>query len=231
MKTAATSCVSRALRSVAVISMLSCFVIMPKANAISVDNPHFKIDGLVIVWGASKQSGDKAQIGPRLTLTRTPQVQPSLSTLPPITGQLTPLPAKDLAPLDDRQQHFYVASNTAFSIDAELVTETDQTAPLLDNTQFSLSVSLGDGDIGQSAQYPHTGGARGGMATHVRTLADLTTSTRVFTGNQRTAARTGTIRQQSVRFDMTLMQTVSVDSSPSLAARPAPEILFTIFVP
>jgi len=110
---------------------------------------------------------------------------------------------------------FYVASNTAFSISAE-VTNVD-VDPVF--TGFS-NAFLGLVDVlmevapvggartdsgftyGSAAQPPHTGGEQAGFSTPVDLLDLQNTPTTVFAGNQRTAAAPGTIAEQSVRFDV-----------------------------
>ncbi|MEO9971647.1 MAG: hypothetical protein ABJG15_17760 [Hyphomonadaceae bacterium] len=214
-----------------VLSILACVCVSPAAHASVTSNPHFKIDGLVIVWGANGSS--TGQIG-RTVQTKADAQTPVFAPVHVLTGQLDTLAQPDLVALDHREQHFYVASNTGFSIDAELTGHSDLTAPDLRNTEFDLSVSLGDNGsdaFGRHAQYPHQGGARGGMNTDIRTLADLTTRKRVFTGTQRTAADSGSIAEQSVRFDMRLTRTA--DYAPSTAASSGidSQIVFTVFAP
>lgn len=110
---------------------------------------------------------------------------------------------------------FYVASNTAFSISAE-VTNVD-VDPVF--TGFS-NAFLGFVDVnmevapvgstrtdggfsyGSAAQAPHSGGELAGFSTPVDLLDLLNTPTTVYTGNQRTAATPGTIADHSVRFDV-----------------------------
>lgn len=215
--------------------LMVCLLSSAGAWANIVTKPHFKIDGLVIVWGADGSS--TAQIGRKVQTKEdawTPGQTPTFGPAHVLTGQLEALAQPDLVALDHRQQHFYVASNTGFSIDAELTGDQDLTAGDLRNTEFDLSVSLGENGsdaFGRHAQYPHQAGARGGMNTDIRTLADLTTRKRVFTGNQRTAANSGSIAEQSVRFDMRLTKTA--DYVPSAAANSGitSQIVFTVFVP
>ena len=110
---------------------------------------------------------------------------------------------------------FYVASNTAFSISAE-VTNVD-VDPVF--TGFS-NAFLGLVDVnmevapvgstrtdagfnyGSAAQPPHSGGETAGFSTPVDLLDLVNTPTTLFTGNQRTAATQGSIADHSVRFDI-----------------------------
>lgn len=207
----------------ALIWILACLLVSPAARASVSNKPHFKVEGQVIVWGT--QGSSSGQIGREVKTMPFPHAQP-LSVVPALTGTLEPLSQPDLFALDHRQRSFYVASNTAFAIDAELTGHSGMTIDELASTQVDLSVSLG-----QSAQYPHAAGPRGGIHPDIRTLADLAVRTRVFTGNQRTAARAGTIAQQSVQFDLILTETVRKPSKLAETTSKASEIVFTVFVP
>jgi hypothetical protein len=197
------------------------------AHANIVDTPHFKIDGVVIVWGASGRAtariGKKMRVRPTIAATSA-----ALGPIPqiPVTGHLVPLKDDDLVALSDTYMNFHVASNTGFSIDAELIGDAGLSADALRATRFGLRANLGRGEaFGANAQYPHTEGPTGGTAQDARSLADLVSRTRVFTGNQPTAATSGSIVDQSVRFDITL------DTDRASRGEIAPEILFTVFVP
>jgi hypothetical protein len=132
---------------------------------------------------------------------------------------------------------FYVASNTAFDIKAvasSLVTTGNFTTLGLEDIGFSLAVSTSgaDGGItwGAQAQDPSTGGT--GVIAAVVDLDDISASTQVFDGGQRTAASTGTIVSQSVRFDATykLGATTGYDLSMGIGLIEA-DVTYTIFVP
>ena len=213
------------------LAVLSALLGRPMAEATIVDQPQFKIDGLVIVWGVSDpetgQSTDTAQIGRRMSISPAAALEPaSFDVQIPVTGALSPLGGDDLIALRDTQMSFHVASNTAFSMDAELVGAGHMSRADLAATGFDLRASLGDGTgIGRSAQYPHEAGPRGGIAQSVTSLADLMGRTRVFTGTRPTAAKTGTITEQSVRFDIALERDGGSDKAWT------PEIVFTVFVP
>ena len=111
---------------------------------------------------------------------------------------------------------FYVASNTAFSISAEVTdVEVDPTFTGFSNTFLGfvdvlmevapVGATRTDGGFsyGSAAQPPHSGGEQAGFSTPVDLLDLLNTPTTVYTGNQRTAATEGSIADQSVRFDIT----------------------------
>jgi hypothetical protein len=99
---------------------------------------------------------------------------------------------------------YYVASNTAFDVyvtSIAAVTETLTGSPNLTSITWtgSLTVSGNDGlAFGTNAQDP-TGAGTGFAAS--QTLAAMTPPQKLFDGGQLTAASTGTISTQSVRFD------------------------------
>lgn len=121
----------------------------------------------------------------------------------------TPLGLQDItdARVDASRQYssFYVASNTAFNIDAVATPPgTFRDFLLLNIIRLNLTstVSGTDGgvDFGGAAQAAHTGGPDTGFAPET-TLWDLRFARTLFSGNQRTAASPGTIADQSIRFD------------------------------
>lgn len=110
---------------------------------------------------------------------------------------------------------FYVASNAAFSITAEVTdVDVDPVFTGFSNAFLNLVDVLmevapvgaprtdGGFTYGGSAQSPHSGGPQAGFSTPVDLLDLNNTPTTVFTGNQRTAASVGSIADQSVRFDI-----------------------------
>lgn len=254
------------------------------AQASIVDNPHFKVLGLVIVWGADASdnspivsdfiidtgtgttaaaSGDADLISDDVhtvvtgSLTATPDSLANGTILSVTdatsggaftdngtTGQLDAADAFTAFGLDGTtdlgagdatlESSFYVASNTAFAIDAE-ASEVTATNFSLADVGFEMSVTQSGDDglaFGSAAQFPHSGGATGGVAGTVTTLDDLTTAANVFTGDQRTAASTGSISQQSVRFDVvyTLGGTAGYDLSMGAGEIEA-DVTYTVFVP
>jgi len=100
---------------------------------------------------------------------------------------------------------FYVASNVPFSIDAQSQfggPNTDLVFLFITSLDMEVTLSGDDGlAFGSQAQYPHTGGPKGGV-TSFPNLLSLLPGRNVFTGNQRTAAGPGSIADQSVRFDL-----------------------------
>ncbi|MEM6534747.1 MAG: hypothetical protein AAF613_03815 [Pseudomonadota bacterium] len=111
------------------------------------------------------------------------------------------------ARVDTTRQYssFYVASNTPFSIDAQVLppgTTLDFILLLITRVQLSATVSGTDGGLsfGSQAQAPHSGGPAAGFSASQR-LWDLRTPQTLFTGNQRTAAGAGSIADQSVRIN------------------------------
>ncbi len=102
---------------------------------------------------------------------------------------------------------FYVASNTAFSVDVQATALPGTTLAQFNNMRVTWSTALTgtDGGIafGSAAQYPHaTGGANGGRNLNNTRLSTLILPIRAYTGTRRTAASPGTLTQQSVRFDL-----------------------------
>jgi len=210
------------------------------SSASILHSPKFKVDGVVIVWGT--QSGDiqadfpQAQRGTSLPytlqITDTAAAHTSghhivqtAQLLAPVNTPQTPV----LHALNDTQSSFYVASNTAFNIDAVLANPRSFSTDRLARSRISLKASLGGHStlaFGQKAQYPHSDGPTGGINTEVQTLGDLAQSKRLFTGNQRTAAASGSIAQQSVQFTLDIQTTFS--KTPLLQNQ---DIVFTVFIP
>lgn len=180
----------------------------------------FKVDGLVIVW-AGETDGIASNSAPAQAGT---SVEISSAAAPVITGALIAENRPRFIPISTSNAtglSFSVASNTAFSIDAELVNADQFSTEELANTAFDLSAQW----AGPKAQFPHSTGQDGGFDPTVQTLADITRRTTVFRGDQRTAASPGTITEQSVRFQMRY-----ATGQPS-AARPDPVVILTVFVP
>jgi len=110
---------------------------------------------------------------------------------------------------------FYVASNTPFSISAEVTdVQVDPVFTAFSNAFLGfvdlvmevapVGAERTDGTIsyGSAAQTPHSDGETGGFLTPFDLLDLVNTPTTVFAGNQRTAATPGSIADQSVRFDI-----------------------------
>lgn len=212
------------------LAFVCLFSLASRVNADIIHHPHFKIDAMVIVW-----SGPADQLAtPRLQI-RTGKSVRINTAMPVISADLIPLPTQsrydEPVPLRDNLMgttSFYVASNSAFSIDAQLSAPMGFTDADLANLEFKMSAHLGSAQnaaIGQRAQYAHSGGENAGFASNIRSLADLRTRTTVFHGNQRTAAARGTIAQQSIRFE------TAYRARQNTAIAALPDIVFTVFVP
>ena len=200
------------------------------AQANVTDTPHFKVDGVVIVWSAA---GNGVQAN-RPTAHTGLAVHLETATDLTVTGTLVALgnpQADPLVPLKDPadgQTSFFVASNTAFNIEADIIGDAQLPVQQLENISFQMTIDRQGSSpmaFGQKAQFPHTGGATGGLATNIETLADLRKTRTLFTGNQRTARSSGTIAEQSVRF------TAHYSSKTARTSSPLPNVIYTVFVP
>ncbi|NBC20278.1 MAG: hypothetical protein GVY06_04405 [Alphaproteobacteria bacterium] len=257
------------------------------AQASIVDNPHFKVLGLlglVIVWGADASdtapvvsdfvidtgtgttaaaSGDADLISDDVHTVITGSLSPTPDSLSDgsmlsvtdatsggaftdggTTGQLDAADAFTAFGLDgttdiaadgaEMESSFYVASNTAFAIDAEASATTSDNFALTD-VGFDMAVTQSGDDglaFGSAAQFPHSGGAGGGVSGSISTLDDLSTAANVFTGDQRTAASTGSIADQSVRFDVTYSLGGAAGYDLSMGAGEIEaDVTYTVFVP
>lgn len=259
------------------------FAATAPAQASIIDNPHFKVLGLVIVWGsdgtgaapvvsdfvidtdATGTANDHDLIGTDVhtvvtgTLTPTPTSVATAGGSPfDVTDGATTLFSTDSnsdgvldasdsftafaidgntdVTMNDATfaSSFYVASNTAFAIDAQasITAATNFTAT---DVAYDLSVTqTGDDGLafGGNAQFPHSGGATGGVSATVATLADMAAPTQVFLGDQRTAATPGSIADQSVRFDAvyTLGGVAGYDLSMGAGEIEA-AVTYTVYVP
>lgn len=133
-------------------------------------------------------------------------------------------------------QSFYVASNTAFSIDGT-ATALGATTPFQMTRmrarlqQVTLSGTDGGVSFGGASQYPHSAGPEGGRRLNNRRLSTMMTPRPVFRGDQRTAAGRGTLMEQSVRFDMRYSYASGdVDLSDGAFEAEA-EVVYTVFIP
>jgi len=143
--------------------------------------------------------------------------------------------------LGDYTSSFYVASNAAFDIHAVSTAATttgDFTSMDENDISFALAVATdGSGDpetgtqggvtYGTAAQDPSVGGT---PVTGLVDLGDIQTETKVFDGGQRTAATTGNLAAQSVRFDATYGLAGGYDLSMGTGSISA-DVTYTIFVP
>ncbi|MEM7493700.1 MAG: hypothetical protein AAF296_09980 [Pseudomonadota bacterium] len=105
----------------------------------------------------------------------------------------------------EARSSFYVASNTAFNIDAQALRVVGRNDSVLGKIYWDMEVARSGSteiNFGANAQLPHSSGPTGGIGS-VASLLDMLSPQTVFTGNQRTAASRGTLVDQSVRFDVT----------------------------
>ncbi len=136
---------------------------------------------------------------------------------------------------------FYVASNTAFNIDAQALRVVGRDDWVLEKIFWDMQVTVAGDDgiaFGAAAQFPHTGGASGGVST-IASLFDMRTRRTVFTGSRKTAATRGTLTEQSVRFDV--LYTLGSWSGYDLSTGPnrledgiyqvEAEVVYTVWVP
>lgn len=252
------------------------------AHASIIDNPNFKVLGLVIVWGSDGVNAGNPVVSDFVIDTTAGSgadadlIAADVHTV--VTGTLTPTPdsiagASPFELIDstlgasfstdtdssgvldasdtfsafgidgttdlgvegaELESSFYVASNTAFSINA-IATATTATNFDLSDIGYELSVTEAGNDglaFGANAQFPHSGGATGGVLNTVSTLDDMDSSTVIFAGNQRTAQAPGSIASQSVRFDAvyTLGGVNGYDLSMGVGEIEA-DVTYTVFVP
>ena len=129
---------------------------------------------------------------------------------------------------------FYVASNTAFSIDAVATPLNGTTTADLARVRVQLRTEQSGNDglpFGGASQFPHSAGAAGGSQANNRRLSTLVPGRRVFRGDQRTAAVRGTLSEQSVRFDLRYRYgSGNIDLSDG-AFEVEAEVVYTVYVP
>lgn len=141
--------------------------------------------------------------------------------------------------VEDHESSFFVASNTAFDIhaistaatttgDFSSLDETDITFDLSVTTSGTHTYTGGALAFGANAQDPSVGADA--PVTGINDLGDLLTETKVFDGGQRTAASTGALASQSVRFDATYGLDGGYDLSLGTGSITA-DVTYTIFVP
>lgn len=245
------------------------------AQASIIDNPQFRVLGLVIVWGADDVDSGAPTVSDFIigdvaggtdliaddvhavvtgTLLSTPATaltggEFEITGAVGATGVLDASAAFDAFEIDantdvslggnlTQRSSFYVASNTAFTIEAVAATTGTPVGFTLDDIGYSLSVTESGNDglaFGADAQFPHSGGTEGGIdnsAAGIDSLGDLTTAQTVFAGDQLTAENPGSIASQSVRFDAvyTLGGSAGYDLSDGTGLIET-EVTYTVFVP
>lgn len=244
------------------------------AQASIIDNPQFRVLGLVIVWGANAADSGAPIVSDFIIGdgSSTDLIADDVHAV--VTGTLLSTPATvatggefeisgavgapgvidassafgafeldantDVTLSDDLTENssFYVASNTAFSINA-VASATTATGFDLSDIGFALSVTPSGDDglaFGQDAQFPHTDdSATAGVVTTVDSLDDMEAGpTLVFAGNRLTAATAGSIADQSVRFDAEYTLIGSSGTGYDLSDGTGvieTEVVYTVFVP
>lgn len=129
---------------------------------------------------------------------------------------------------------FYVASNTAFSIDAQAAPTGTTTPTEFNEIRLRIRVTPSGNDglaFGSAAQFPHSTGAAGGGVPNNRRLSNFETPARVFRGNQATALTRGSIAEQSVRFDLRYRFNTGVYDLSEGVIDAAAEVTYTVYVP
>lgn len=246
------------------------------AQASIIDNPQFRVLGLVIVWGADAGDSGNPVVSDFIiddgsstdliaddvhavvtgTLLSTPATTPTGGEFE-ITGAVGEAGVLDASSsfnaftLDDttdvqlgtdltHTSSFYVASNTAFSINAEASETTAVNDGFeLSDVSYELSVEVAGDDglaFGASAQFPHTGDSdTAGVVTSVDSLDDMAGGpTLVFAGDRLTADLAGSIAQQSVRFDAEYSLAGASGTGYDLSdgsGEIETEVVYTVFVP
>ncbi|MEL7043153.1 MAG: hypothetical protein AAGL90_16665 [Pseudomonadota bacterium] len=228
----------------AVLSTACLGAFVPSAQSYSVDQAHFHIDPVVVVWAANESTGeikevidfiveengtatdlipsfDGRAIGNNLQPTEDATFSnPILHTwrLSDLNGEFEAINPNNPAAFDAfdvadvtvqayrpaYDANFFVASNTPFTITAEAALI--EGTPDLDLSDIAMSFQvLTSGTMshpsttetiewGGHAQNP------GGTPVNFDDLADITSETTIYTAAQPTAASSGTIAEQSVRF-------------------------------
>ena len=269
------------LKRLAIAAGVATAIAAPATQASIIDNPFFRVLGVVIVWGAD--SGGSAPIASDFVLMTTGSGNAGADIIAGdvhavVTGSLNPIPTitadgslmnitnatsggvfTDNAPtgvldaadaltafgldattdvgITNTVTHsFYVASNTAFDIQATTALDAASTGDIgglgLAGIGYDLVVTPSGTDgglaFGGNAQDPSTGGTGPVSGTDLAAI----NGTFVFDGGQRTAASTGAIAAQSVRFDATytLGGATGYDLSQGTGLLSA-DVTYTIFVP
>ena len=217
------------------------------AHASIVDRPHFKVLGVVIVWASDNTVAGGAPIATDIIINDdAASADTDMIGGTAVDGSTTfetintESPSGfsafnvDGASLSGQaltyNSSFYVASNTAFSINGQASVENQSGDFDLDTIGYDLDVMVNgtDGSItfGGSAQNPN------GTFPAIADLSELNTATPVFQGDRRTAAATGAIVDQSVRFDATY--TLGAGGAYDLsqgAGEIEAAVVYTVFVP
>ena len=274
------------LKKLAIATGVAAAIAAPASQASIIDNPFFRVLGVVIVWGADSTgtspiasdfvlmntgstnagadiiSGDVHAVvtGSLVAFQDESTTAATDGSIMNITGatsggvftdggatagfldatdSLTAFgldTSTDVGLLNSTVTHsFYVASNTAFDINATTAVDANNSGDLgslgLAGIGYDLAVTVSGDDglaFGGNAQNPGISGT--GPVTG-ETLLSINNSI-VFDGGQRTAASTGNLAAQSVRFDATytLGGATGYDLSDGTGLLAA-DVTYTIFVP
>ena len=192
------------------------------------------VDGRTVVTGSLTPTADSSSttaIGDVLT------ISDGSTTIGTITPTTTTFNSFDVTNADlsagpmEYNSSFYVASNTAFSINGSASTTTTSGDFELADIGYSLGVTVNGTDdglsFGSNAQDPN-----GTFPTFANLAALSPTPVPVFNGNRRTAASTGSIVDQSVRFDATYtLGAGGVYDLSQGAGEIEAAVVYTVFVP
>lgn len=130
---------------------------------------------------------------------------------------------------------FYVATNKAFNIDVIASAVGDPADLNLIRLRMRMTQSGNDGGLsfGSAAQIPHSGdsAASGVQWNGYRRLSTLTGGRDIFRGDRKTASGTGSIADQSVRFDLDYRwNTGNIDLSDGTFDVEA-DVIYTVYIP
>ncbi len=232
----------------AILLLIFTFSFSVKADI--VDTPRFKVSGVVVVWAGDHLGNTMVSdliIGGIDLLPQNPLpiVVGSLSSVPGLPLGETQVGYLDLtdafAELNNTQSKtaslwqssFLVASNTAFTIKAQLLSDGDSTNINADSIYRTLFVGRtgveGDTKFGSAAQYPHSRNTDQAGVQNNGYLSNLTMQRTVFSGDRKTASADGTIAEQSVRFTSIYNTKESANSS-EISSYVA-NVLYTVSIP
>ncbi|MEM9669616.1 MAG: hypothetical protein AAF950_11885 [Pseudomonadota bacterium] len=221
-----------AIAGAGVIGLLSS---LSNANTQIIYHIRFETGPVVIVWGDTApgklvvpiNSSDRGALRHHEIGIQLPLAGPG--ELDPIE---TGLSSTRSYPLESAGRYFHVASNAPFYIDAQLISAGALSAQALEATVFRMGVQVSSPvgpRFGSSAQYPHSGGQNAGFSEHSFYLSELRAPKTVYRGNRKTAARQGSIADQSVRF--VAEPVLSGVNSGNPLSHKAADILFTVYTP
>ena len=227
--------------------LLICILPYGLLQAALIDQPRFKVNGMVVVWGGENTDDMTVELLESRHQAQNYNAQPVITgVLQSVMSGQTVVDSLELGILeepdaftpfskDTLESSFYVASNTAFTIRAELAKGENADQSLLQNIYRSLAVNKAGqyvgGDYGRSAQFPHSSDSPQGGVVNDGYLSELISQKIVFVGNQKTAKTQGSVIDQSVRFTntytLTNIQNIDVQSTQELVA----SVIYTIAIP